>query len=76
MARHRPEQKRRKERRGQGRSPYKEQEGIGLSFQQTAGPENTATRDLLLDERVTEALLKFLRAVRVGELKSGALDRG
>ena len=58
-----------------GAALTKSREGLGYHVKQTAGPGNTAIRDLL-DERFTETLLKFLRAARVGGVKAGVLDRG
>ena len=41
--------------------------------QARARPSNTMVRDLLSDERYTEAVLRFLRDTRVGEVKAGEI---
>ena len=52
----------------------KSRRGFDLQVRQArARPRNTSIRDLLLDGRYTEAVLVFLRAIPVGEVKEGVI---
>ena len=54
----------------------KSRRGFGYLVRQTrARPSNTASRNLLSDDRYTDAVLRFLAAARVGTVKEGALNR-
>ena len=44
-------------------------------MQAVARPSNAAIRDLLPDDRYSDALLRFLAATRVGVVREGALNR-
>lgn len=55
------------------KSRLKSRKGFGFRVRQaTTRPSNTSIRDLL-DDRCTEAVLAFLGATRVGEVKGGVL---
>ena len=57
-------------------APFKSRKGFGYKIRQArARPSNTPVRDLLLDDRYTEAVLEFLETTRVGEVKAGVLCR-
>ena len=52
----------------------KSRKGLGFRVRQArARPSNTTIRDLLLDDRYTEAVLAFLGAARVGGVREGAI---
>ena len=56
------------------RDRFKSRKGCGLRVRQArARPSNTSIRDLLSDNRCTEAVLVFLGAKTVGEVKEGAI---
>lgn len=63
--------------RGAGRGAVltKSRKGLGYHFSRLQGLK-TQRQGISCQTKGLEALLKFLRAVRVGELKSGALDKG
>ena len=53
---------------------FKSRKGFGYRVRQArARPSNTSIRDLLSDDRFTEAVLMFLGATRVREVKEGAI---
>ena len=62
--------------RAQVSDPLKSRTGfsyrVGLA---RARPSNTLIRDLLSDDRYTEAVLVFLKATRVGEVKERVVCR-
>ena len=63
----------RRERSGES---FKSRRGFGYRVRQAvARPSNTSIRDLLSNDRYTEAVLGFLRNTRVGEVKVGAISR-
>ena len=41
-----------------------------------ARPRNTSVMDLMTDDKLMEAVLKFLATIRVGEVREGAPGRG
>ena len=54
--------------------PFKSRKGFGCGVRQAkARPSNTSIRDLLSDDRYTEAVLEFLDTTRVREVKARAL---
>lgn len=54
--------------------PFKSRKGFGYRVQQArARPSNTTIRELLSDDRYTEAVLGFLDRTRVGEIGGGAV---
>ena len=54
--------------------PFKSRRGFGYMVRQArARPSNTMVRDLLSDERYTEAVVRFLEATNVGEVKAGVI---
>ena len=58
---------------GRGGS-FKSRKGFGFRARQAkARPSNTPMRDLLSDDRYTEAVLIFLGIRGVGEVKEGAI---
>ena len=57
--------------REQSDEPFKSRKGFGYRTRQaSAKPSNTPVRDLLSNDRYTEAVLGFLRDSRVGEVKA------
>ena len=53
--------------------PFKSKKGFGFHVRQAgARPTNTSIRELLSDERYTDAILRFLG---VGEVKAGVICR-
>lgn len=55
---------------------FKSRKGFGHGVSQArARPSNTAIQDLLSDGRYTEAVLAFLKASRVEEIKEGVIYR-
>ena len=53
---------------------FRSRKGFGFRVRQArARPSNTSIRDLLLDGRCKEAVLVFLEATRVGEVKEGVI---
>ena len=61
-------------RREQTDEPFKIKKGFGHRVRQArARPSNTSVRDLLSSDRYTEAVLRFLRDTRVGEVRAGAI---
>ena len=53
---------------------FKSRKGFGFRVRQArARLSNTTIRDLLPDGRYTEAVLAYLRAMRVGEVKEGVI---
>ena len=63
-------------RREQSDRPSRSRKGFGYRVEQArARPSNTSIRDLLSDDRYTEAVLCFLQETRVGEVKEGAICR-
>ena len=53
---------------------FRSRKGVGFRVRQArARPSNTSIRDLLSDYRCTEAVLVFLEATRVGEVKEGVI---
>ena len=65
----------RKKGNGKGqRSIFKSRKGfIPWASQARTGPSNTAIGDFLSDGRYTGAVLAFLRATRVGDIKEGVI---
>ena len=60
--------------REQTNEPFKSRKGFGYKVRQArARPRNTSVRDLLSDDRYTEAVLRFLEGMKVGEVKAGSL---
>ena len=60
--------------REQADEPFKSRKGFGYRVRQArARPSNTSVRDLLANDRYSEAVLRFLRDTRVGEVKAGAI---
>ena len=58
------------------KDPLKSRKGFGYRFRQArARLSNTTVRDLLSDDRYTDAVLGFLGATRVGEVKGGVICR-
>ena len=56
--------------------PFKSRKGFGFRVRQArARPSNTTIRELLSDDRYSEAVLDFLRETRVGEVKEGVICR-
>ena len=56
--------------------PYKSRRGFGVQVRQArARPSNTTVRELLSDDRYSEAVLGFLERTRVGEVKEGTICR-
>ena len=54
--------------------PFKSRRGFGFQVKQArARPSNTTVRELLSNNRYTEAVLVFLRKTRVGEIKDGVI---
>ena len=63
-------------RRPEGDGPFKSRKGFGFHVRRAvARPSNTAVRELLSNDRYTEAVLDFLRGTRVGEVKEGVICR-
>ena len=61
-------------RREQSDEPFKGRKGFGYRVRQArARPSNTSVRELLSNDRYTEAVLGFLRNTRVGEVKAGVI---
>jgi hypothetical protein len=56
------------------RDRLKSRKGFGYRVRQArARPSNTSITDLLSDDRYTEAVLAFLGATRVGEVRRGVI---
>ena len=54
--------------------PFRSRKGFGFHVRQArARPSNTTIRELLSDDRYTEAVLDFLERTRVGEVKEGVI---
>ena len=54
--------------------PFKSRKGFGFHVKQAiASPSNTTVRELLTNNRYTEAVLDFLEKTRVGEVKDGVI---
>jgi hypothetical protein len=54
--------------------PFKSRKGFGFHVRQArARPSNTTVRELLSNNRYTEAVLDFLGKTRVGEVKEGVI---
>ena len=54
--------------REETREPFKSRRGFGYQVRQArARPSNTSVRELLSDDRFTEAVLDFLRNTKVGK---------
>ena len=54
--------------------PFKSRKGFGFHVRQArARPSNTTVKELLSDDRYTEAVLDFLGKARVGEVKEGVI---
>ena len=66
-------------RRGEGKDdrdggPFKSRKGFGFRVRQArARPSNTTVRELLSNNRYTDAVLDFLGKTRVGEVKEGVI---
>ena len=61
-------------RRGEAEGPFKSRKGFGFRVRQArARPSNTTVRELMSDDRYTEAVLNFLGKTRVGEVKEGVI---
>ena len=53
---------------------FRSRKGFGYRVRQArARPSNTSIRDLLSDDRYTEAVLRFLGDTKVGEVKAGVI---
>ena len=62
--------------RKQTDDPFKSWKGFGYGVRQAqARPNNTSVRDFLSSEQYTEAVLRFLGDMMVGEVKDGAICR-
>ena len=63
--------------REEGRDrPFKSRRCFGFHVRQArARPNNTTVRELLSNDRYTEAVLEFLGSTRVGEVKAGVICR-
>ena len=60
--------------RVQASGPFRSRKGFGYGVRQArARPSNTPVRDLLSNEQYTDAVLGFLGAARVGEVKEGVI---
>ena len=58
------------------RDPFKSWKGFDFRVRQArARPSNTMIRDLLPDNRYTEAVPAFLGVTNVGEVKAGVICR-
>ena len=56
--------------------PFKSRKGFDFHVRQArARPSNTTIRELLSDDRYSEAVLSFLERTRVGEVKEGVICR-
>ena len=65
----------RREEKGLDR-PFRSRKGFGFRVRQArARPSNTTVRELLSDERYTDAVLDFLKNTRVGEVRAGVISR-
>ena len=54
--------------------PFKSRKGFDFHVRQArASPSNTSVRELLSNNRYTEAVLEFLGKTRVGEVKDGVI---
>ena len=54
----------------------KGKKGFGYGVRKgNKGPGNTTIRELLGDERYTEAVVEFLRVTKVGQVKEGMIKR-
>ena len=54
--------------------PFKSRKGFGFHVRQArARPSNTTIRELLSNDRYTEAVLEFLGRTRVGEVREGVI---
>ena len=54
--------------------PFKSRKGFGFHVRRArARPSNTTVRELLSNDRYTEAVLDFLKKTRVGEVKEGVI---
>ena len=61
-------------RRQEGGGPFKSRKGFGLHVRQArARPSNTTVRELLSNDKYTEAVLDFLRKTKVGMVKEGVI---
>ena len=61
-------------RREQTGRPFRSRKGFGYGVRQArARSSNTSVRDLLSGEQYTDAVLKFLKDTRVGEVKGGVI---
>ena len=60
--------------RGETEGHFRSRKGkASESSKRGARPSNTSIRDLLSDHRYTDAVLAFLKASRVGEIKEGVI---
>ena len=60
--------------RGGHATDFKSRKGFGYRVKEAkARPSNTPIRELLSDDRYTEAVLAFLKATKVGEVKAGVI---
>ena len=54
--------------------PFRSKRGFGYHVREArARPSNTTIRELLSNERYTDAVLDFLSKTRVGEVKEGVM---
>ena len=61
-------------RREEGEGPFRSRKGFGFHVRQArARPSNTTVRELLSNDRYTDAVLNFLGQTRVGEVKEGVI---
>ena len=57
-----------------GEAPFKSRKGFGFHVRQArARPSNTSIRELLSNDRYTDAVLTFLERTRVGEIGEGVV---
>ena len=63
-------------RREEGDGPFRSRRGFGFHVRQArARPSNTTVRELLSNNRYTEAVVRFIGATRVGEVRDGVICR-
>ena len=53
--------------------PSKSRKGFGFHIRQARTRPSNTVRELLSNNRYTEAVLEFLRKTRVGEVKDGVI---
>ena len=59
--------------RGKADEPFKSRKGFGYRVRHGQGPATHQSRDLLSNKRYTEAVLNFLRCMKVGKVREGAI---